>query len=70
MIREKEKAAAMSRLKEIQNKTVSDSVFCLSTVAICLLDSVVTYEQFNRHAQYRNLSAEEDGQACSSEPQS
>lgn len=64
---EKTKAALMSRLIEIFNTSISQRDICLSSIAICMLDGIVTDEQLSRHSvrhQSRYDEVEAQGQLC------
>ena len=67
---EKTKAALMSRLeKMIDNPvfSISNRDVCIATIAICMLDGIVTDEQLSRRSvrhQSRYDEVEAQGQLC------
>ena len=67
---EKTKAALMSRLEQIIDNpvfSISNRDVCIATIAICMLDGIVTDEQLSRHSvrhQSRYDEVEAQGQLC------
>ena len=67
---EKAKAALMSRLEKIIDNpvfSISNRDVCIATIAICMLDGIVTDEQLSLHSvrhQSRYDEVEAQGQLC------
>lgn len=71
ILNNKTKAAMMSRLVEILDNPNSQRDFCLSVIAICILDGVPTTEEFTRRGStHQSQFCEQGGQVRSSEQQS